>query len=97
MDRLLKFGIQIPIDCIFCGQTLESFDHLFFECAMTRAMWHRLCVCLGFQRPILDWNSEVHWVNALAKKQTGLAEVSTVAFAMIVAMIWREEQLQIST
>lgn len=37
-DRLLKFGIQAPTDCAYCGLTMETFSHLFFECQVTKAL-----------------------------------------------------------
>lgn len=47
----MKFGIHVPLDCAFCGKIVETFDHLYFE--------YRLCHWMGFQRAILDWDSEV--------------------------------------
>ncbi|XP_059291471.1 uncharacterized protein LOC132044950 [Lycium ferocissimum] len=90
VDRLMKLGIQVPPDCAFCGLYRETFAHLFFECAITRQMWYRLCVWMGYRRNIADWNTEVKWACKLAKKRAGLAEISSCAFAMIVDAIWRE-------
>lgn len=30
MERLLKFGNEVPPDCVFCGQSMESFTHIFW-------------------------------------------------------------------
>ncbi|KAK6795386.1 hypothetical protein RDI58_008839 [Solanum bulbocastanum] len=49
-----------------------------------------LCTWLGFQRPILDWNSKVHWVSTIARKKSAIVQVTTVAFAMIITLIWQE-------
>ncbi|KAK4713668.1 hypothetical protein R3W88_019575 [Solanum pinnatisectum] len=42
VERLQKFGINVPPDCAFCGQHLETFSHLFFECGVTRRIWRRM-------------------------------------------------------
>ncbi|KAK6798164.1 hypothetical protein RDI58_005866 [Solanum bulbocastanum] len=31
VDRLMKFGIQVPPDCAFCDATMETFDHLYLN------------------------------------------------------------------
>ncbi|KAH0682851.1 hypothetical protein KY289_020603 [Solanum tuberosum] len=31
VDRLQKFGIQVPLECAFCSQEEETFTHLFFS------------------------------------------------------------------
>lgn len=91
--RLLKFGVQVPKNCIFCGQALESFEHLFFKCAMTILYgkgW------LGFRRAIQDWNCELQWLNTLAKSKIGLAEISSRFCYDSCTDMEREEHLQIS-
>lgn len=42
VDRLLKYGVQIPQQCILCKLTDETFDNLFFECSVTNELWSRL-------------------------------------------------------
>ncbi|XP_049405161.1 uncharacterized protein LOC125868574 [Solanum stenotomum] len=33
VDRLQKFGIQVLMECSFCSQEEETFDHLLFSCS----------------------------------------------------------------
>ncbi|XP_019239458.1 PREDICTED: uncharacterized protein LOC109219451 [Nicotiana attenuata] len=94
VDRLLKFGIQVPQQCIFCGLAIETFDHLFFECSLTKALWNRLLRWLGYHRPIYDWQHEVEWVSKNAKRRNGLAAITTCVFGMLVNAIWRERNKQ---
>lgn len=89
VERLERFGIDVPLDCVFCGQSLESFTHLFFECHTTRRLWSRICAWLGHQRQIQDWNTKVTWACKLAKSKNGKAEITSCAFAMVVNMIWK--------
>lgn len=90
VERLLKFGIQTPHQCIFCEQAVETFDHLFFECSLTKELWLRLLRWLGYDRPICDWQSEVEWVSKNAKRRNGQCAIVTCVFGMLVNAIWRE-------
>lgn len=96
IERLMKIGIHIHPDCAFWWRTMETFQHLYFECHVTKTVWQRLCVWLGFQRLVQDWTTEVEWMCMLAKRKTGIAEISSSVFAMMVALLWRESH-QVST
>lgn len=63
-ERLQKFGIQVSPACAFCAAPIETFDHLYFECPMTRALWSRLLLWLGLSRTIGSWQQELEWANA---------------------------------
>ncbi|OIT06201.1 hypothetical protein A4A49_61335, partial [Nicotiana attenuata] len=86
----LKFGIQAPQQCVFCKQTDETFDHLFFECSLTNKLWMRLLRWLGYDRPIRDWQSEVNWICKGAKMRNGHCVIVTCVFGMMVYFVWRE-------
>lgn len=55
MDRLIKFGVQVSQQCVFCKQSDELFKHLFFDCPIVREIWTRLLKWLGHTRPIQAW------------------------------------------
>lgn len=65
---------------------MESFDHLFFRCIVTRWLWTRLLNWLGINRPVGDWNEANRWAMSKSGKGATLCSV----FAMVVAIIWRE-------
>ncbi|XP_019238886.1 PREDICTED: uncharacterized protein LOC109218943 [Nicotiana attenuata] len=90
VNRLLKFGIQVPAAHAFCGHSLESFNHLFFECSITKKLWSRLCVWMGHKRNIGGWDTKLEWVCKKAKSRKGINAITSCVFAIIVAMIWRE-------
>ncbi|XP_019263106.1 PREDICTED: uncharacterized protein LOC109240879 [Nicotiana attenuata] len=90
IDRLLKFGIQVPAECIFFKNGSETFNHLFFECPVTSRLWAKLCHWLGHKRSIGDWECELEWINKKAKSRAGINSIACCVFAMTVAMIWRE-------
>ncbi|XP_009760791.1 uncharacterized protein LOC107817001 [Nicotiana tabacum] len=90
MDRLAKFGIQVQVDCIFCGKAKETFDHLYFDCHSTKKLWERILKWLEHTRLIGDWYHKLIWISSMAKKKECKAEMITAAFTMVVYCIWRE-------
>ncbi|KAH0709212.1 hypothetical protein KY284_010639 [Solanum tuberosum] len=89
VERLQKFGINVPPDCAFCGQHLETFSHLFFECDVTRRIWRRLLQWMGYNRQIQDWETEVKWMSQVARRRGGQAEITSCLFAMTVHKVWQ--------
>ncbi|KAK6775793.1 hypothetical protein RDI58_026794 [Solanum bulbocastanum] len=71
VERLEKFGIQVPSECVFCGKTKETFEHLYFDCQVTKTLWGRLCNWMGIQRSIHDGRTEIAWISEIAKKKAG--------------------------
>nr|XP_009623090.1 uncharacterized protein LOC104114368 [Nicotiana tomentosiformis] len=92
VEKLLKIGIQIPAACAFCVYNLESFNHLFFDCTITKQLWSRLCSWLGYNRIIGDWKTELEWACDKAKNKPGTNASTSCVFAMTVALIWRERK-----
>ncbi|OIT32725.1 hypothetical protein A4A49_60212, partial [Nicotiana attenuata] len=86
----LKFGIHVPTGCAFCGHSLESFNHLFFECSITKNLWSRLCFWLGHRRNIADWEAEMDWICKKAKSWKGINAITSCVFASTIALVWRE-------
>uniref|UniRef100_A0A1U7YPV5 Uncharacterized protein LOC104246697 n=1 Tax=Nicotiana sylvestris TaxID=4096 RepID=A0A1U7YPV5_NICSY len=91
VDRLLKFGVQIPQQCIFCKQADEVFDHIFFECSMTKELWSRLLKWLGHSRTIRNWQSEVAWISQYATKKNGHWAIVTCVFGMMIYIPYGEK------
>ncbi|XP_070056721.1 uncharacterized protein [Nicotiana tomentosiformis] len=50
VERLQKFGIQVPFNCVFCALNIKIFSHLFFECSSTSMLWIRMLKWLGHHR-----------------------------------------------
>ncbi|KAK6791829.1 hypothetical protein RDI58_010910 [Solanum bulbocastanum] len=59
IERLQKFGIQVSPDYAFCAAPIETFDHSYFECPVTKALWSRLLLWMGLSRTIGSWQQEL--------------------------------------
>ena len=55
VKRLEKFGVQMSYECVFYSNTKETFEHLYFDCQVTKTLWGRMCNWMGIQRSIDDW------------------------------------------
>ncbi|KAH0633350.1 hypothetical protein KY284_036136 [Solanum tuberosum] len=89
-DRLLKIGIHVPLECSFCNNAMETVEHLFFDWTITKDLWARLLIWLGFTRSIDGWKNELLWVNAQAKGTSGKGALVSCYFVTLVALLWRE-------
>ncbi|OIT28976.1 hypothetical protein A4A49_55671, partial [Nicotiana attenuata] len=86
----VKFGIQVPLECVFCANNMETFDHLYFDYPKTNKQWDRVLKWLGITRQIGSWHNELNWMSSLANRKNCKAEMTTAVFAMVVYCIWRE-------
>lgn len=59
VDRLLKFGIQVPQDCILCARSVETLNHLFFDYSNTSLVWGKILRLFGITRKIGCWQNEI--------------------------------------
>ncbi|KAM3218477.1 hypothetical protein P3L10_023007 [Capsicum annuum] len=89
VDRLMKIGIQVPKTCVICGLADEPFDHLFFDCGITKGIWSRLLRWLGQNRRIRSWNVEVDWMVIGMKQNLIFWEIAATVFSMMIYLIWR--------
>lgn len=90
IGKLQKFGIQVPVQCVFCDSATETLERLFFDCTCTRHLWSRLLHWLGITRPIGSWHTKLQWINQWAKRWTGSGAIVSYVFAMLISTIWRE-------
>lgn len=69
---------------------METVEHLFSDCSVTKAFWTRTLIWLGYSRRIGDWKNELQWVNTQVKGTSGKRPLVSCVFATLVALLWRE-------
>nr|XP_016456151.1 PREDICTED: uncharacterized protein LOC107780147 [Nicotiana tabacum] len=89
VDRLAKFGIQIPPMCVFCNKQEETFQHLYFDCCITKSLWSRICCWMGSPRQILDWENELKWICSKARSHAWRNAITAAAFIHVIALVWK--------
>ncbi|KAK6773751.1 hypothetical protein RDI58_028989 [Solanum bulbocastanum] len=93
MDRLQRFGLDVPNACIFCAALEETLTHLLFDYPITNSLWSRMLNWAGEHTPIGSWQEEVAHAVKWAKQSSGNGGILSSLFAMVVTVIWREMNL----
>lgn len=61
-DGLRSWGMgTVSASCVFCQQSDESHDHLFFDCTVSRLVWADILRQNLIQRNPGDWDLEIDW------------------------------------
>nr|VDD54484.1 unnamed protein product [Brassica oleracea] len=60
-DRLLRWGLNVPSNCVLCVGNQENRQHLFFDCAFSNQVWNYFVSRLQQPPPkvVLRWLVEV--------------------------------------
>ncbi|XP_059288930.1 uncharacterized protein LOC132042397, partial [Lycium ferocissimum] len=91
VDRLSKWGISVPKDCVLCNTGAEeNFTHLFFDCPYSNYMWQSLLHWMQVPRQIQCWHEEVAWISRRAHTSRPRAEIVSWLFAACIYHVWIE-------
>ena len=86
-----------PTGCLFCCSPLESHDHLFFECPVTRQVWLSiLAKCYG-QPPLSRWTDLINWMVRNWKGKSLATKVNKLAIAATIYTLWVERNSRFHT
>ncbi|XP_060211779.1 uncharacterized protein LOC132639342 [Lycium barbarum] len=91
VDRLMKFGVQVPQTCVFCGLADEMFEHLFFDCPYVKTLWTRMLAWLGQHRLVGTWASELISINTATRRKSGYWAIVNYTFGMLIYLDVKEE------
>ncbi|XP_016549166.1 uncharacterized protein LOC107848980 [Capsicum annuum] len=94
-DRLVKWHIQISEMCVFCGNEVESTEHLFFRCHYTTGIWNALLGWMKIQRVALPWSSKIMWIESHIKGRSAASHIFRMVLAASVYYIWKERNCRI--
>ncbi|KAK6136945.1 hypothetical protein DH2020_029306 [Rehmannia glutinosa] len=74
--------------CVFCGTKPETCQHLYFECAFTRAVWTGIRGWIGIDRQMTTFSSAIKWLKKEAKGTSWHSRGQKIAFATTVYQLW---------
>ncbi|XP_050238306.1 uncharacterized protein LOC126687794 [Mercurialis annua] len=69
--------------------TVETIDHLFFECNFSKDVWSWLLAEMNIFRSPLRWRREVSFFVRISKGKSTMAKVSNLTFCAAIYHIWR--------
>ncbi|GAB2266060.1 hypothetical protein Dimus_037861 [Dionaea muscipula] len=83
-------GISITQECSLCPCTVETHDHLFFDCPFSGQVWRSVLRLCGVSWRMRPWSS---WPSFLSRRIRGRslsADILRVCFSTTVYMLWKE-------
>ncbi|XP_058766389.1 uncharacterized protein LOC131639954 [Vicia villosa] len=87
-DRMVRFGFTQDNICSMCKSSVETKEHLFFECNLPRTTWCTILEWIGFKHTPLNWNDELNWIVANFNKKGWRARLLKLAFTEVIYGIW---------
>ncbi|XP_060200711.1 uncharacterized protein LOC132628976 [Lycium barbarum] len=95
VDRLLKWGIRVPEECVLCSSTaMETHSHLYFDCQYSRAIWQKPLIWMGCNRQIGSWLNEVEWVSKQVRHKKVIGDILGTLFSATTYHVWIERKNQ---
>jgi hypothetical protein len=88
-DELVSWGFAGSMECLFCHASLESRDHLFFECSFSRRVWRAVMEACLISDPKLIWDDVSAWSSSAWKGKSFAATVCKLSLAATVYHLWR--------
>ncbi|XP_056695796.1 uncharacterized protein [Spinacia oleracea] len=85
-DRMLSWGMQIDGVCCLCDASSETLDHIFFQCAYSSVIWHKILGLLKIGRSSLTFDQEVMQEAATCRHPT--QQLLGMCFSQSVYTIW---------
>ena len=93
-DRLLN---PAPTGCLFCTSSMETHEHLFFECPFTAQVWRTILTKCYKPPPTLTWSELISWMVQNWKGKSLAITLNKLAFATTVYTIWRDQNSRFHT
>ena len=93
--RVMKYGGNVNSGCCFCNNSLESMDHLFFQCAFSKKIWCRVVTCCGLSYNGMGWNDYMCLLSSRWKKRRLKYYLGKIALAATVYFLWKERNARI--
>lgn len=87
-DRLRGWGMAVSSDCLLCGSSDESRDHLFFSCPFSIDVWSSFYHHHSLSPPP-DFNSILGWLRT-ASSNPKVKFICKLLFQATIYFIWRE-------
>lgn len=68
-DRLLSWGLQVPLTCLLCNLHSESRDHIYWECNYAFDLWSLVAERCGIT-PARNWVDSVDQLLSLPQSHS---------------------------
>lgn len=90
-------GLNIAIGCLFCHQTLESHNHLFFECPYSKEIWFDVRKFIRMDCIPEVWDAICNHLMTNFKSKEAWSIISWLTIGALVYFIWQVRNARIFT
>ncbi|XP_059316204.1 uncharacterized protein LOC132067084 [Lycium ferocissimum] len=94
-DMLIKWGLSVDPLCVFCNSTMETQEHLFFDCPFTKGIWQSMLNWQQWDRRIQTWSVEWGRVQTEITWKRPRKVILRASLATVVYSIWIERNKRI--
>ncbi|GJV73508.1 RNA-directed DNA polymerase, eukaryota, reverse transcriptase zinc-binding domain protein [Tanacetum coccineum] len=93
-DRIALWKLNEKMQCVFCKKCLDSIDHLFFICELSKEVWREMQKTLNVSMPF-SWENSVKELCRLPNTKNIWSIVRKLVFGAIVYFILQERNKRI--
>ncbi|XP_070007187.1 uncharacterized protein [Nicotiana sylvestris] len=94
-DRLKRWGYVEDDSCTLCNAKAETMNHLFFVFPFSKRIWAAILRWLQIDRPVMDWEHELQWVEQYCRGRSATAEIYRMMMVGSLYYIWQERNARI--
>lgn len=96
-ERRWRHGLQDCGACTFCGQELETVDHLLLGCVCSRQVWMALLFPLGLQGLLAGPEDELAswWIRQRRRLDSQLRTSLDSVVLLVSWIIWKERNSRV--
>ncbi|KAL0896691.1 hypothetical protein Bca101_080652 [Brassica carinata] len=92
-DKLIRWGLGVPSNCVLCSGQDEDRQHLFFDCAFSKQVWEYFMSRLNMNPP-QSFEAVLRWLLAPSRDKNVLL-IIRLLFQAVVYLIWKERNQRI--
>ena len=87
-DRMRRWGLSIPPDCVLWSGNAESREHLFFSCGFSSAVWGHFLARNSLSPPLLFMDCFT-WVSS-PSRDPNISLIIKLVFQASIYLLWKE-------
>ena len=89
MTRLAEWNIPVSTNCVLCGSSIETRDHLFISCDYSRSIWKEVVLrCRSTAMLFISWSELLSWIRSSPSKKVTL--LRKLASQTVVFHLWKQ-------
>lgn len=94
-DLLQVWEVNAPTSCAFCGNQLDSHDHLFFQCDYPALVWKGICIRVNLDLYSDDWDIVLESFVSIADSKKADDIIAKLVLGASLYFIWQERNFRI--